>query len=143
MYTVLMRNNTWLAEQLRQLHLTHFSDVSIPNTIHVRFGRASIRRLGSILAKQQDNKLVTTITVTKLFQSDLVPELVVQATLAHEFAHYTHGFHSPHPKRYKHPHRGKVIEKELLARGLSHLLVAQNLWLKHSYQDFLRDHRTR
>lgn len=138
-----MRTNQWLAERLHTLHEAHFADVPIGNTLYVRFGRATRSRLGSIIAKpsSQHTKPVTYITVNNLFRDETVPEYVIDAVLAHEFAHYTHGFHSPLEQRYKHPHRGGVVDKEIRARGAGELLDQQGRWLKTEYRDFLRRNR--
>lgn len=126
-----MRNNVWLAERLTYVHGTYFDDIAIPNPLLVRFGRSSRTRLGSINSSYSpERKLVSIITLTKYFQSIDVPELVLDATLAHELAHYTHGFHSPHPKQYDHPHRGNVVGKELMRRGAGELMRQQEQWLK-------------
>jgi hypothetical protein len=138
-----MRDNTYLSQRLQYIRYTYFPDVPVSNTLHVRFGRACRNRLGSIIARPdpRQDMLVTTIRINALFKQQQVPELVIDATLAHEFAHYTHGFHSPLPKRYTHPHRGGVVERELRTRGAGTLLEAQEQWLKEEYVPFLRSNR--
>jgi len=137
-----MRNNQWLAERLEQIRSLYFSDVPIHNTILVRFGRKSRSRFGSIVAKKHANYIlpVTYISINSLFRDEQVPEFVIEATLAHEFSHYTHGFHSPLEQKYKFPHQGNVVDKEIRKRGAGHLLDQQKKWIKESYRPFLREH---
>ena len=139
-----MRTNTWLALRLDTLKSGHFPDVPIQNTILVRFGRASKTRFGSIIARPYKNyaKPVTFITINSLFKDEEVPEYVIDATLAHEFVHYAHGFHSPLRQLYKFPHKGGIVNRELRQRGLGHLLDQEVAWAKKEYRRFLRKHHT-
>ena len=136
-----MRDNDWLAERLNALHRTYFADVAVSNRLYARFGRKSRTRLGSIIAKTHKNyaEPVTYITITGLFRDEQVPAFVIEATLAHELAHYAHGFHSPLPRRFDHPHRGNVVGLELQARGAYHLVEQQERWLKAEYADLIRN----
>jgi len=135
-----MRTNHWLAERLDAIHRQHFSDVPIGNIIMVKFGRASRTRFGSIIARPRAGHAqpVSYITINSLFQDEEVPEYVIDATLAHEFAHYAHGFHSPLERKYQHPHRGGVVDKELVSRGAGEILKQQKAWAKKEYPNFLR-----
>ena len=135
-----MRTNQWLAEKLDELHRQYFSDITIPNTILVRFGRKSRQRFGSIISRPRSGyaQNVTYITINALFRTEEVPEYVVQATLAHEFVHYLHGFHSPHRRLFMHPHRGDIVNKELRHRGLGSILEQQETWIKNQYREFLK-----
>lgn len=137
-----MRDNRWLAERLTVLHRTYFADVPVGNMLFVRFGRKSRTRFGSIIArpKRGHGQPVTYITVNALFREEEVPEYVIDATLAHEFSHYAHGFHSPLPRKYAHPHRGDVVNKEIRARGMEATLRSQEAWTKAEYAAFLRRH---
>ena len=135
-----MRDNKWLADLLFSLHKQYFDDVEIPNLILVRFTRCGRSRFGSIIARPRKGYTlpVTTISINELFRDETVPEYIISATLLHEFAHYTHGFHSPHPQKYTYPHRGGVVNKEIRARGAGSLLEQQTRWIKHSYKPFLK-----
>jgi hypothetical protein len=73
------------------------------------------------------------ITITGYFRDDVVPEYVVDSTIAHELVHYAHGFHSPHPQLYEHPHKGGIVDKELVKRGMGETLAKQQHWLKHEW----------
>lgn len=134
------RTNQWLADYLQELYLTHYTDVPIPNKLVVKFGRKSRSRFGSIIAKTDHTtgKLVTYIAINHLFRDPEVPDYVIGATLMHEFAHYAHGFHSPLPRKYQHPHRGGIVDKEIISRGGGELLKLQEKWVKEAYRDFLK-----
>ncbi len=135
-----MRDNKWLAEQLHSLHTKYFSDVPIENTILVRFGRESKTRFGSIIAKPTSGYRdpVTYITINSLFKDETVPEFVIIGTLLHEFVHYAHGFHSPIKRKYRYPHQGGIVNREIRARGAGETLALQTKWIKTTYRDFLR-----
>ncbi|MEI6477941.1 MAG: hypothetical protein WCO52_03055 [bacterium] len=137
------RTNTWLADRLRQLRENHFPDIPVQNTILVKFGRSSRTRFGSIIARKRAGykKPVTYISINSLFRDEEVPEYVIDATLAHEFVHYTHGFHSPLEQRHKFPHKGGIVGKELRERGLGELEKEQKRWIAQDYRTFLRKHR--
>ncbi len=134
-----LRTNAWLAERMHTLHQQHFSDVQIRNKLFVRFGRKSKGRFGSIIAQPDPDYIlpVTYITINGLFRDPGVPEYVIDATLLHEFAHYTHGFHSPLPRLYEHPHRGNIVNKEIQARNGGHYLKQQSAWIKGEYKQYL------
>ncbi len=139
-----MRDNKWLADLLFRLHAEYYADVPIMNLVLVRFARASKTRLGSIIARPRKGhkEMVTTITINELFRNEEeVPEYVIIATLLHEFAHYAHGFHSPLPQKYRYPHRGGIVNKEIRARGGGEILKQQESWIKNSYKPFLRSKR--
>jgi hypothetical protein len=83
---------------------------------------------------EADDKRISLITITKLFQDESIPEHIIDATIAHELVHYTHGFHSPLERSVRHPHKGKVVEKELAKRGLGKMYEASNVWLKENWR---------
>lgn len=135
------RTNIWLAERLRSLHAQYFPDVEIENKLVVRFGRKSKTRFGSIIAHKEagHTQPVTYITINSFFKDEEVPEYVIDATLLHEFTHYTHGFHSPRKQIHKHPHRGNIVNKEIITRGAGEFLTKQDAWVKEFYRDFLHN----
>ena len=67
-----------------------------------------------------------------------VPEYVIDTTLAHELVHYMHGFNSPLPQKYKHPHRGGIVDKELIKRGFGHNLSMEKVWAKNQWEKLFR-----
>jgi hypothetical protein len=139
-YDQSMRNNQWLAQKLNELHEQYFADIPIENVILVRFGRASRSRFGSIIARPAIgyHKPVTYIAINSLFKDEEVPEYVILATLMHEFVHYAHGFHSPLEQKYRYPHKGGIVNREIRTRGGGELLALQEAWVKASYRDFLK-----
>lgn len=125
------RDNAWLADRLADLQRRHFADVKPVNLVQVRFGRVTKTRLGSISTRRLKGKEpITLITMNGLFRNEEVPAEVIDAVLGHEFTHYAHGWHSPLPKLYAHPHRGGIVDKELIARGLGPALQQQQIWVK-------------
>lgn len=137
-----MRDNKWLAAQLMLLHERYFSDVPIENTILVRFGRRSRTRFGSIVARPKPGyrQAVTHIAINSLFKHEEVPVYVIHGTLLHEFVHYAHGFHSPLEQKYRYPHKGGIVDREIKQRGAGDILKLQNRWIKEEYRDFLKRH---
>lgn len=140
------RDDNWLDQRLSLLFKNHFSDIVPTNKIVIKFGRRSRTRLGSIgmTGWQSKNRAVdykgrgehgvTVITLTSYFRLDAVPEEIIDATIAHELVHYVHGFHSPRPQIYAHPHRGRVVEIELERRGLLELTKQQQKWLVKNWR---------
>ncbi len=131
-----MRDLLWLQNQLDQLLKGPFSDLPVVNRLELRWGRSASRRFGSI--QMSRDKKVSTITINGLFKDESIPEQLVQATLAHELAHYAHGFSSPLPKKYAHPHSGGVIEREFKKRGLSLLSAYEKQWTKEHWPQIVR-----
>jgi hypothetical protein len=129
----------------------YFNDIARKNFVVTKFGKYAKRQLGCIkyateqtkikaLLKKyeeeigvQDVESVSVIVLTRYFISEEVPEFVLVSTLSHEICHYAHGFHSPLPKRFKYPHKGGVVEKELVSRGLDNILKESDIWLKENW----------
>ena len=133
------RDNAWLANRLADLQTKHFADIKPVNLVQVRFGRITKTRLGSISTRRLKNKEpISLITINGLFRDESVPPEVIDAVLAHEFTHYAHGWHSPLPKLYSHPHRGGVVDHELVERGLADKLKQQQQWVKLNFARYYR-----
>ncbi len=150
-----MRNEKFLENLLYELWENHFCDIPRKNLVLIKYGRYSRRQLGSIkLAREgtrikgllnkkkedydvQDDKSITVITITRHFENENIPEFVVRATVAHELCHYAHGFSSPLQKRFKNPHQGHIIDKELANRGLLDEQRKADLWLKDNWIDII------
>jgi len=149
-----IRTDEDLAEVLYDLWDNNFADIPRKNLVLIKFGKSSKRQLGSIKwvnkrtkvkgflkgfkeeRKAQDDKRISLITLTRLFQSKVVPDYVVTSTIAHELVHYTHGFHSPLQRRYKHPHQGRIVQKELNNRGLGEIHKKSEQWIKANWQKY-------
>ncbi|MBI4022915.1 hypothetical protein HY375_02010 [Candidatus Berkelbacteria bacterium] len=143
------RDNEWLEETLAQLWYRHFPDVPQRNDVRIQFGRGARTRLGSIKwgrkpVQHPDGTLQkrSIITITGHFRDPAIPDDVVQGVIAHELVHYAHGFSSPNPQLYRHPHHGGVVDRELKKRGLGEILRSGNHWLKQHWAPYLRTHRT-
>lgn len=129
------RDDRWLLSRLDFVWSKFFSDVSQDNPIHIRFGRYSKLRLGSIKLDKKSSR--SYITITSMFKDETIPVEVIDHTLAHELAHYTHGFSSKKSRLHKYPHSGGVVHKEMINRGLGSLIRAYKDWIKE-YRTNLR-----
>lgn len=147
----MVRDNKYLENLLYDLWENNFCDVARLNLVAIKYGKHSKRQLGSIrLIKDRDtfdryikrynltkdifeNKTVSLINITRYFTYDYVPEYVIRSTIAHELCHYTHGFSSPLEKKYKYPHQGSIIKKELKNRGLIDIYIDSKKWLKDNW----------
>ena len=127
-----LRDETWLNERLALICRVHFADVPRGHPIDIRFGIRARYRFGSIAAR----KGRTVILINRLFADPEVPEVVVDGTIAHEMAHYAHGFGSGLPKLYSDPHRGGVVDRELEKRGLKEVERAADAWRVANWQEF-------
>lgn len=144
----LQRDNEWLQDQLAHLWYRHYSDIDQPNDVVIKFGRPATARLGSIKwgrkpVKHHDGSTQrrSIITITGYFKDPIIPEEVVQAVIAHELSHYSHGFSSPLYQKYNHPHKGGVVDKEMVARGLGDILKFQKKWMKTNWVNYIRSTR--
>lgn len=124
----LSRDDKWLLSRLDYLWSNYFTDVKQTDPIFIKFGRYSRLRLGSI--RLDKVKRSTYITITSMFKDERVPIDVVDQTIAHELAHYTHGFSSLRSRMHKYPHGGGIVNRELKKRGLEHLVTAYKKWMQ-------------
>jgi len=119
----------------RILWQKYFSDVPIQSKILVFFSRRNKRVLGSI--KYDRRSRTTFIRLNGHFRDEMIPLYVIIATLAHEIAHYVHGFSSPRNQLYHYPHEGGIVRRELFQRNLGILEKASKKWLKKNWIDYL------
>ncbi len=131
-----MRNDDWLAERLNQIWELLFSDIQRKNNVVIRFKGKWKNKFGHI--KRLKNK-DTEIAINGLFKDPKVPEYIIDTTIAHELTHYSHGFHSPLPRKYKHPHLGGVVTKELIKRGFGHMIKKEKEFMKRVWPNLLKD----
>ncbi len=127
-----LRDNGWLESRLRHLWDQYYFDAPIGYPIEAKFGRPARYRYGSICNVGRKCRIL----VNGLFAHPDVPEFVVDATLAHELAHYVHGYGSGLPKLHSHPHRGGVIDKEMAKRGCLFLEEQAGPWRRDNWQTF-------
>lgn len=125
-----MRDNFWLASRLNRIWYAHFYDVEKANNVFVRFKGKWKNKFGHIKKSRHGD---TEIAVNSLFKDERVPEFIIDLTLAHELVHYMHGFNSPHPKKFQHPHRGNIVNRELMVRGFKEVLKRERRFMKHEW----------
>jgi hypothetical protein len=98
------RDDAWLSRELDFLWNGCFYDVTMANVVEINFGGFWKTRLG--LISLSHSHLKTFIKINGYLRSWEFPDYVVRATIAHELAHYFHGFGSPLPRKYRYPHHG-------------------------------------
>jgi len=135
-----MRDNKWLEGKLNSIWDNHFQDIPKANHLNIYFGRKARRRLGSTREENVNSCYSKThIRVNGHYKDLSVPDYVIEATIAHEICHYAHGFSSPLPQIYDHPHRGDIVDLEIINRGLGEKLKLQRLWLSQNWNNLV-DH---
>ena len=125
-----LRSEEWLRERLDTIIRVHYPDLPTGYPIVIRYGNRARYRFGSIAAR--NGKSI--ILINRLFSLPEVPPYVVDETIAHELAHYVHGFGSGLPRKYADPHRGGVVDKELARRGLAKVEEASTHWRKANWE---------
>jgi len=118
----------------------YFTDMSRVNEVQIAYCRPWKTRLG-LIRLSLDNT-ISFIGINSLLRSPQVPEYVLITTIAHELVHYAHGFGSPLPRLYEHPHANNVVEKELEQRGLGTLLHKCDTWVEDQWFDFYAQRKT-
>src|SRR3989344_1666179 len=124
-----MRDDVWLNERLESIWQLLYSDVPKLNNVKVRFKGRWKNKFGHIKKIKDDSEIV----VNGLLRSEEVPEYIIDIVLAHELSHYAHGFNSPLPRKYKHPHKGNIVGRELLKRGFGHWVRMEKSFLKKEW----------
>ena len=130
-----MRDNIWLNQRLAQIWEFLFPEVQKPNQVIAKFKGKWKNKFGHIKKIKNNN---TEIAINGIFAKDIVPEFIIDLTLGHELIHYMHGFNSPLPKLYKHPHAGGIVTRELKKRGFAELLKKEKLWIKNSWPTIIK-----
>lgn len=121
-----------LACYLTDIWSEYFADAAAVNEVQIGYCYPWKSRLGLIRLSLDER--VSFIGINALLQLSQVPECVLVTTIAHELVHYAHGFGSPLPRPYKHPHANKVVDRELERRQLGQQLRSCNEWIdKHWY----------
>ncbi|HEX5416387.1 MAG TPA: hypothetical protein VFZ25_12030, partial [Chloroflexota bacterium] len=124
----------WLVELLDRIWEQYFTDTPRVNRVRVSYGGAWKSRLG--LITMSEDELTSYIQVNALLKHPHIPEIITLVTVAHEMVHYAHGFGSPLPRRYKHPHRGGVVKRELVRRGMAHEFDLYDRWVYDNWYEF-------
>lgn len=119
---------------LNQIWQEYFSDVPRVNIVEIAYCHPWKRRLGLIRLSLDSTK--TFIGINALLEHQQVPEYVLITTIAHELTHYAHGFGSPLPRIYKHPHANNIVNRELEQRGLGELARKCDDWIDKQWFTF-------
>ena len=122
-----MREEQWLATLMYEIWDSKFPDVKKKNNIVIRWKGHWKNKFGHIRTLKNKD---TEIGINNLFKDPMVPEYVIHLTIAHEIIHYMHGFHSPYPRMFKHPHKGGIVNKELKKRGFLEDIKKEKFWTK-------------
>jgi len=121
-----MRNNKWLETRLNQIWSLLFPEVEKLNAVNIKFGGKWKNKFGHITA----NGKSTEIAINSLFKHDIIPEYIIDLTIAHELVHYWHGFNSPYKQKYKKPHAGGIVTRELKKRGFGHMIILEKRFMQ-------------
>lgn len=131
-----MRDNEWLEQRLGQIWELLFPDVEKKNNVKIYFKGRWKNKFGHIrMLKNKDTEIV----INGLFSHEKVPENIIDATIAHELIHYMHGFQSPHEQKYKHPHAGGIVTRELKKRGFSHWIAQEREFVQRRWFPLYRE----
>jgi hypothetical protein len=112
----------------------YFSDVPRVNHVQIGYRQPWKSRLG--LIRLSVDNTTTFIGINALLQHQQVPEYVLITTIAHELTHYAHGFGSPLPRLYRHPHANNVVNRELERRGLGEFVYLSDEWIDKQWFPF-------
>ncbi len=125
-----MRDEQWLASLMHDIWENKFPELKKRNNVVARWKGKWKNKFGHI--KMLRNK-DTEIAINAHFKDEMIPKEVIELTIAHEIVHYMHGFNSPHPKKFKYPHQGGIVEKELILRGYGNLIRFEKDWAKNEW----------
>jgi hypothetical protein len=136
--TQVHRDGLWLRREFDEIWATYFADTPRVNQVDVAWRRPWKRRLGVISLSHDE--VTTRIGLNCLLARPEVPYCVTLITVAHELVHYAHGFGSPLPRKYPHPHRGGVVTRELRQRGLKDAHDEYLEWIDRNWWSFYARH---
>jgi hypothetical protein len=128
------RDNQYLKARLDSVTGTYFPELGRVSCL-ISFGRKAKTRLGSIKKTLTGSK----ITINGLFKDQVIPEKIIDLTIAHELCHYLHGFTGEREKLFRYPHQGGIVDSELKERGLTTDLKFQKKWLKEEWPRIVRE----
>ncbi|HEY0755799.1 MAG TPA: hypothetical protein VGD98_17705 [Ktedonobacteraceae bacterium] len=129
------------ARYLAEIWQAHFADIPRANQVDIAYCQPWKRRLGLIRLSLDSTS--SFIGINALLQLSQIPECVLIITIAHELTHYAHGFGSPLPRIYEHPHAHNVVKHEMERRGLSTMLALCDNWIDENWFAFYeQEHQT-
>ena len=129
-----------LYSYLETIWQRYFADVPRVNAVEIAWEQPWKTRLG--LIRMTLDEATSFIGVNALLQHPYTPDYLLVTTIAHELAHYAHGFGSPLPRQFVHPHANNVVNRELERRGLGEYLHLSDEWIDAHWFDFYREQRT-
>lgn len=112
----------------------YFWDVPCVNEVEIAYCQPWKSRLG--LIRLTLDETTSFIGINALLQHAQVPEYLLMTTIAHEMVHYAHGFGSPLPRLYDHPHANNVVNRELEKRGLGKCVQQSDAWIDKNWFSF-------
>ena len=131
-----MRDVEFLKSKLELIWQSGFLDVEKKNNINIKFKGRWKNKFGHIKKlKTGDSEIV----INGYFKDEKVPDYIIDLTIAHELVHYSHGFNSPLPRLYSHPHKGGIVNKDLKKRGFGSLLKLERPWIKNEWRGIVKN----
>ena len=131
-----MRDDYFLKNRLESIWQMLFSEVERKNNVIIKFKGTYKNKFGHIKKlKNGDSEII----INGYFKNEKIPEYIIDLTIAHELVHYYHGFNSPHPKMFSHPHKGGIVNKELRRRGFGHVLKMEKKWIKEEWREIIKE----
>ena len=122
-------------DELEYLWSVFFTDVPRANTVEIGYAPFWKTRLGLITLSQSGKKSI--IKINGFLSLREVPDYVATVTVAHELIHYSHGFGSPLAQKHRHPHRGGIVTRELVRRGLGFEHAMSSRWLRENWHHLI------
>ena len=129
-----MRDDNWLRQRLSEIWQLHFIDILKLNDINIKFKGKWKTKFGHIKLKNN----ITKIAINSLFKNEEVPQYIVDLTIAHELVHYAHGFQSPLERRFRYPHQGGIVNKELKKRGFKDALLLERKVFRKEWSEIYK-----
>lgn len=129
-----MRDDSWLESRFSQIWQLFFPDVEKKNVL-IRWKGRWKNKFGHIKSTKKGSE----IAINSLFKDPRIPEDIIKLTIAHEIIHYMHGFHSNLPKKYNHPHKHGVVDKELISKGFGYALKFEKEWYKTEWLNLYKE----
>ena len=131
-----MRDDDFLKQRLDSIWELLFTDVEKKNKVVARFKGKWRNKFGHIKRLRDGS---SEIVVNGYFKDEVIPEYIIDVTIAHELVHYMHGFNSPHERKYKHPHAGGIVDKELVRRGFGHVIRLEKKWTRNEWKRIIKE----
>jgi len=129
-----MRDDNWLRNRMLEIWQLRFMDVPMLNEVKIKFKGKWKLKFGHI--KMKNN--ITEIVVNSLFKHEDVPQYIIDLTIAHELVHYSHGFQSPLERRFRYPHQGGIVRKELKKRGFKDAMQLEKKIFRKEWPEMFR-----